>query len=557
MARRIRWQIVTAVIGVLLIAGVLAQLALSTTAVAEPRAGGSYIEAVPGAPAQLIPLLNDPLSDPVGRDIAALLFDGLTRLGFDGLPEGALAESWRIDQDGRIYIFELRDDVLWHDGTPFTADDVVFTVRAIQDENFTGNPSLVNLWQNVLVDRLDDYTVRFTLSAPYSPFLSVARLPILPAHLLRDIPVEEWATSSFATEPVGTGPYQLARLEVDRAELRVNREYFIERPFIDRLELRFIDSPQATFALFETNEIQALGASTATAPELNQLGLPEGVRRISTPLDEYAVLTFNLREPPLDQLALRRALARGLSKSTLLEQVLNGQVARIDNPILPGWWPFDPTIGWYAYDAETATEVLDALGYEETPEGVRERNDEPLSLPLITDGDPGRLAAAREIARQWAVIGVEVDVTQLEREELRQRLRERDFMLAVHGWARLGADPDIFELWHSSQADDGLNYAGLRDDTIDELLTRGRIERDLAARNESYAAFQRRWVELVPSITLYQPLYSFTVSDAVDGLGFEQTPFGRGVLLVGREDRYRNITNWFVQSSREIRETLR
>jgi peptide/nickel transport system substrate-binding protein len=493
----------------------------------------------------------------VGRDIAALLFDGLTRLGFDGLPEGALAESWRIDQDGRIYIFELRDDVLWHDGTPFTADDVVFTVRAIQDENFTGNPSLVNLWQNVLVDRLDDYTVRFTLSAPYSPFLSVARLPILPAHLLGDIPVEEWATSSFATEPVGTGPYQLARLEADRAELRVNREYFIERPFIDRLELRFIDSPQATFALLETSEIQALGASTATAPELNQLGLPEGVRRISTPLDEYAVLTFNLREPPLDQLALRRALARGLSKSTLLEQVLNGQVARIDNPILPGWWPFDPTIGWYAYDAEAATEVLDALGYEETPEGVRERNDESLSLPLITDGDPGRLAAAREIARQWAVIGVEVDVTQLEREELRQRLRERDFVLAVHGWARLGADPDIFELWHSSQADDGLNYAGLRDDTIDELLTSGRIERDLAARNESYAAFQRRWVELVPSITLYQPLYSFTVSGAVDGLGFEQTPFGGNVLLVGREDRYRNITNWFVQSSREIRETLR
>ncbi len=557
MARRIRWQIVTAVIGVLLVAGVLAQLALSTTAVAEPRTGGTYIEAVPGAPAQLIPLLNDPLSDPVGRDIGALLFDGLTRLGFDGLPEGALAESWRIDQGGRIYIFDLRDDVLWHDGTPFTADDVVFTVRAIQDETFTGNPSLVNLWQNVLVDRLDDYTVRFTLSAPYSPFLSVARLPILPAHLLGDIPVEEWATSSFATEPVGTGPYQLSRLEADRAELRVNREYFIERPFIDRLELRFIDSPQATFALLETNEIQALGSSTATAPELNQLGLPEGVRRIATPLDEYAVLTFNLREPPLDQLALRRALARGLSKSTLLEQVLNGQVARIDNPILPGWWPFDPTIGWYSYDAEAATEVLDALGYEETPEGVRERNDEPLSLPLITDGDPGRLAAAREIARQWAVIGVAVDVTQLERAELRQRLRERDFVLAVHGWARLGADPDIFELWHSSQADDGLNYAGLRDDTIDELLTSGRIERDIAARNESYAAFQRRWVELVPSITLYQPLYTFTVSEAVDGLGFEQTPFGGNVLLVGREDRYRNITNWFVQSSREIRETLR
>jgi peptide/nickel transport system substrate-binding protein len=447
--------------------------------------------------------------------------------------------------------------VLWHDGTPFTADDVLFTVRAIQDDAFAGDPSLVNLWDNVLVDRLDDYTVRFTLSAPYSPFLNAARLPILPAHLLGDIPLDQWATSSFASDPIGTGPYQLTRLEADRALLRVNREYFIERPFIDRLELRFIDSPQATFALFETREIQALGASTSTAPELNQLGLPEHVRRVAMPLDEYAVLTFNLREPPLNRLALRRALAQGLSKSTLLEQVLNGQVARIDNPILPGWGPFDPTIGWYTYDDAAAAEVLDALGYDETPEGVRVRNGEPLVLPLITDSDPGRLAAAREIARQWAVIGVEVDVIELERDELRERLREHDFMLAVHGWARLGADPDIFELWHSSQADGGLNYAGLRDETIDELLTNGRIERDIAVRNESYAAFQRRWVELVPSITLYQPLYTFTVSDAVDGLGFDLTPFGAGRLLVGREDRYRNITNWFVQSSREIRETLR
>jgi peptide/nickel transport system substrate-binding protein len=278
---------------------------------------------------------------------------------------------------------------------------------------------------------------------------------------------------------------------------------------------------------------------------------------VSLPLDEYVILSFNLRESPLDEVVLRQALARGLDKGALVEQVLGGQVARINNPILPGWWPFDPTVGWYEPDAVAAAETLETLGYEPNSDDVLERDDEPLVLPLLTDNDPGRLAAAEEIARQWGELGIEIEVNELDRSTLRERLRDHDFMLAVHGWARLGPDPDVFELWHSSQAEDGLNYAGLEDEEIDELLTQGRIEHDLAARNEAYAAFQRRWMELVPSIVLYQPLYVFAVSNEVDGIGFEQADIASGAMLIGREDRYRNLTRWFINSSREIRGHLR
>lgn len=555
MARRIRWQIVIATFSALLIVGLLSRVALMNTAVSSPLTGGTYVEAIIGVPSQPIPLLNDPLLDPAGRDLAALLFDGLTRIGIDGLPEPALAESWQVDPSGEVYIFNLRRDVTWHDGAPFTATDVIFTLQTIQEASFTGDAALANLWRNVLVDRLDDYTIRCTLSAPYAPFLSAVRVPIMPAHLLGGISIDQWQASPYAQQLVGTGPYQLEELALDRAVLAANDAYFERRPFIDRIELRFIETPEAALSALARDDVQALGFSTT--PTLSQVALPRTVRPMTVPLDGYTLVTFNLRNPPLDDQALRQALAGSLNKDTLIEQVLGGQVARIDTPILPGWWAYDPFVAWYDYDPAVAAQVLDEQGYVADADGMRMYEGAVLELPLITDSDPGRVATAEYLARQWTALGIQVEVEVLENAELRQRLRDHEFVLALHSWSRLGADPDVFELWHSSQASSGLNYAGLRDETIDRVLVTARSELELGARNSDYSMFQERWVQLVPAITLYQPLYTFATSEQLGGSGLDGRDIDSPFLLIGREDRYRNITRWFVESSRELRGTLR
>ncbi len=554
MARRIRWQIVIAVMSALLVTSLLGNLALSQTAQRTPRAGGSYIEAITGTPVQPVPLLNDPLNDPAGRDLGALLFDGLTRLGPDGLPGPALAQSWEIDSSGEVYTFNLRRDVTWHDGQPFTANDVVFTLQAIQSADFSGDPALSNLWRNVLVDRLDDYTVRCTLSAPYAPFLSSARVPILPVHLLGSIPLDQWATSSYARSLVGTGPYQLAELSTDRAVLDANNSYFQRPPLIDQIELRFIETPAAALSAISRGEAQSLGY--VVTADLSQVSLPRTLRQTTLPLDAYTILSFNLRDAPLDNVDLRQALAHALDKTTLIETAMAGQAASIDTPILPGWWAYNPDTSWYAYDPATAQDMLADLGYR-TGQDSPVASGEALMLPLLTDEEPGRLAAAEEIARQWGTIGVQVNVEVVDSVTLRERLREHDFVMSVHSWARLGADPDVFELWHSSQAGNGLNYAGLRDDAIDRLLVNGRTELELSARNEEYAAFQQRWIDLAPAIPLYQSVYTFASSETVGGFGFAGDRIGGIPLLIGPEDRYRNVTRWFVNSSQEIRGNLR
>jgi len=553
MARRIRWQIVIAALSTLLVAGLLGRLALRTASVASPLEGGTYVEALTGPPQLPVPLLNDPLADPSGRALIGLLFDGLMRVGADGLVEPALAAAYEVDPTGEVYTFSLRRDVRWHDGTPLSADDVVFTLRALQSLADPGDPA-DRAWQEVLVDRIDDYTVRATLARPYAPFLALARAPILPAHLLGGTPPERWASSAFGRSLIGTGPYRLAELDERRALLEANPDYFDGRPYLDTIELRFIAAPEAALAALGRGEITAFGERGGAT--LAGANLPGNMRLRSAPLDEYATLSFNLRAAPLDQQPLRAALAAALDRDALLEVALGGQADQIDTPILPGSWASDPTARWPAPDRARAERLLGELGYEPTIGGARARDGRPLAFELIVDGEPRRLAAAQEVARQWGQIGVAVQVQQLEPPELVRRLQAHDFALAIHSWARLGPDPSPYALWHSSQAERGLNYAGLADDQIDSALEEALTETDLAARNALYGAFQRRWIQLAPAIPLFQPRYYFAVDSGLGGLAIGDPQSAASQLLFGTEDRYRGVARWYTNSYREIQGDL-
>lgn len=560
MARRIRWQIIIATVSSLLVLGLMGYLALTTAAVARPLAGGAYVEGLTAAPQQLDPLVSDVASDSTAVDMQALLFDGLMSIGADGLPEPALAQSVEVNDAGTVYTFTLRTDVTWHDGVPLSVDDVLFTLRAVQGRGFTGDPAASQIWRNVLIDRVDDHSIRCTLSAPFAPFLSRATFPIVPAHILRDIPPDQWPSAPFSRNPIGTGPYRLTQLTAEHALLSANSQYYRGRPFIDSIELRFFASSQAALAALARGDIMGIGFLSTS--ELGQSNVPRGIVRHAIPLDSYTMLTFNLRDGPLADQALRRALAEGLDKDALIKQALGGQAVRLDTPILPGWWAAAQDVTWYSYAPKIAADALTALGYTLQSDGVRAKDGRPLALTLITDDASDRQLVAQEIARQWGALGVKVTVEQLDSPTLQQRLSEHTFTMALHGWRRLGSDPDVYELWHSSQASQGDNYAGLQDDQIDELLANARKDLDISARSASYAAFQRRWVELAPSITLYQPLFVYAVSNQLGGLNFDVasgTPadIASSGLLIGREDRFRNVARWFLESAREIRGDLR
>ena len=556
MARRIRWQILIASISALTVLLLMSYLALTRASVARPLAGGDYIEGVVGAPVHLNPLVADPASDPVAADIQRLVFEGLTRPGPDGLPMPALAESWAVDESGTVYTFTLRSGASWHDGAPVTVDDVLFTLRAVQGPAFAGDQNVAAFWRTVLVDRVGERSVSFRLEAPFAPFLRLTGFPILPAHLLRNVPPEQWEVHPFNRLPVGTGPYRLVELDEQRALLRANPRYFGATPFIETIELRFFRTEQEAFAALTRSEIQGLAFTGASA--LADVNLPRGIVRRQALLDGYTALSFNLRDGLLTDLGVRRALATALDKDALIASALAGKVMRLDTPILHGWWAETSDVSWYEPDVARAMAQLDALGYVPGADGVRVRDGQPLVFPLLTDNSPVRRAVAEEIARQWSAIGVRIVIEPVEPPEMQRRLEAREFTIALHGWQRLGSDPDVFELWHSSQADRGRNYAGLADATIDELLASARKIYDIVDRAELYREFQERWVELAPGIILYQPiLFHATVADLGDTIAVPPDAAASPHLLIGREGRFVNVNRWYLRSAREIRGDLR
>ncbi len=552
MVRRIRWQILIAVISSIMVLMLMSYLAVSIAAIQRPAEGGDYVEALLAAPGQLNPLLSDPTSDQSAADIRALIFEGLVSHSSDGLPQPALAQSWELSADGESYIFTLRQNVRWHDGKPLTAQDVIFTIQAIQSPAYAGDMSLASIWRTVDVEAIGDMQIRCRLNATYAPFLKYASFPILPAHVFENIPPEQWATLAFNQVAIGTGPYRLTELTSAHALFQVNSAYYGTKPFIQSIELRFFDSQEAALNALLSSNVH--GLHFLSANEARSFRIPDTITRHAAALDRMTMVAFNLRRTPMNELGFRRALAAGLDRKLVLDTALDGQGNVIDSPILPQNWAIALDLSWYEPSQQRAAALLDELGFTLQSSGIRARQGQVLVLNLITDTAPDRVAAANEIARQWAALGINVTVEQLSAQDLQSRLLRHDFDLALHAWQRIGSDPDVYELWHSDAAENGANYAGLQDGEIDTLLQSARQTPEPEIRSAAYNAFQRRWIDLAPSIPLYQMQLIYLMSADMGGVDMplSDSPATASSLLYGREGRFRNMSLWFLQSSREI-----
>lgn len=537
MTHRLRWQIVLALAGTLLICGLVGSVALTNAAHSLPLAGSVYVEGVVGVAQQLNPLLATPTAPQSERDLQALLFDGLTQSGPDGTPTPALAERWQISSDSMVYTFTLRSGLRWHDAVPLTSDDVVWTIHSIQQPDFPGDQALAELWRSVVVTPLDSRRIQFALKAPYAPFLAATHVPILPAHVLHNVPLTRWATDPFSQAPVGSGPFRLERLDSNQAVLRPFEGAVQGRPPLDLLVLRFFPNTTAAQAALQRRDIQGV-AITATIGEQPAVH-GSSVSTTTAALDAYTTLTFNVGEGLLHAIEVRRALVQSLDRDVIVGQLLGGVAQRLDTPILPDSWAASDA-HLPGYNPAAAMEQLRSAGWQHQADGSWRQASDQLELPLVVANTPAQITLANEIARQWRQIGIRVSVEAVAPALVAQRLAEHNFTVALHSWNDVGDDPDVYAAWHSSQIDKGTNYAGLADDQLDQLLVAGRTTTDQNKRKQIYAEVQRRWVELVPSLPLFQPRLVFIHDAAIVPSGLE------GTLLDGSADRFRTISAWSV-----------
>ena len=366
---RIRWQTIIALISILLLGALLGYTAYTLTTVVVPDYGGTYVEGVAGNPTSINPLLQN---NELDRDLVSLVYSSLTVVDEQGeiIPE--LARRWEISEDGLSYTFYLRQDVRWHDDAPFTADDVVATIRAIQDPGFQGLPDVAEPWLPVTVEKLDTHTVRFILREPFAPFLDYSTVGILPAHLLASVSAVSLPSAQFNLRPVGTGPFMLSEISARHVILEANPHWYRRRPYLDKIEFVFYPDYPSIFAAHVRGEVA--GISRVWPDYLDDVREDKALNLYSAPLSGYTLVFLNLSRAPFEEREVREALLLALDRQGLVDDVLGGQGIVVHSPIMPHSWAYDEDLPRHGYDPERAADVLESAGWIDADgDGVRER----------------------------------------------------------------------------------------------------------------------------------------------------------------------------------------
>jgi peptide/nickel transport system substrate-binding protein len=540
----IRWQVLLALAGLAMVMMLLSYQVQSAAlcAVSVPAPGGAFVEGIVGRPLSLNPLLSDPY--PVDRELVNLIYDGLVAYDETGQVVPALAESWSLSEDNLTLTFTLQDGLLWHDGRPVTTEDVAFTYGLMRDESFPGPANLFTLWQSVTITIIDERQIQFTLPQPYAPFIEATTRGILPAHLLSGISAADLPTSAFNQAPVGTGPFMVQPGQdwqrTGRLRLTPNPNHWREGTQISDLEFRFFANTDDTLAAYHAGEIHAINKLPATL--VPEVAAEDNTRLFTSIAPRYSALFFNLSETGAGTLKakeVRQALAYGLDRTTLVDNVLNGQGVEFEGPYLPTAWSYRADLlTVYTYQPDTAAALLDAAGWVRDEVGIRAREGTPFSLRLIALDAPEHRAVAEEIARQWAESGIEAQLTLLaDVDALRMILDNREYDVALIEVAPPN-DPDLYDFWSQEAIVRGHNFTGWNNRRASEALEIGRQLYPQSERVLHYEAFLRQFDGDLPALTLYQHVNTYAMSDSVN-----QAEIGR---IWQPRDRYRTLASWFL-----------
>ncbi len=549
MTHYIRWQFLLILLGVVLLAVLLTYLAVNYTTVLRPSHGGTYVEGVVGQPVFLNPLLSG--FERPGQELCSLIFSGLTRLNGRGEVEPDLANDWEISDDALSYTFHLRANAHWHDGTPVTADDVILTIRLLQDPEFPGPPELgAEVWRRAEIQKVDAHTVRFVLSEPYAPFLDYTTVGILPSHKIAGIQAADLPEADLNLAPVGSGPFQVEEIRSEGTNitsivLRSFSRYFRAASYLDRVQFRFYPSERDALEAYAADRVQGVGE--VRAEDLSKAGEQPGLQLFSSQIAELGVVFLNLDRgevPFFQEREIRQALMLALDRQALVDGVLGGQGLVPDSPILPGTWAHTDDVPSYSRDLERAAELLDEAGWRRATEtAVRAKGGNRLTFTLLSSNYPRRKALAAMLAEQWADVGVEVTVETVPAAAVREALESRDYQAAlVH--LKLPGDPDPYPLWHETQAEQGQNYAQLRHRRISEVIEQARVTPNRNARLELYEQFQGLFAQELPALPLYVPVYTYGVDASINDVQIGP--------LMHPADRFRTILNWWIVHRRVL-----
>ncbi|MBA3788778.1 peptide ABC transporter substrate-binding protein [Patescibacteria group bacterium] len=497
--------------------------------ITEPVYGGGLTEGVVGSPRFINPLLA--LSD-ADRDISALTYAGLMGEGPDGALIPVLAESYIVSPDGKTYQFTLRNNAKFSDGSPVTANDVVFTIQKAQDPALK-SPEYAN-WSNVAVTAIDSRTVQFTLSAPYAPFLEDTTLGILPAHLWRTVTNDEFPFSDLEVRPVGAGPFiprEIVRNKnnsITSYTVTSNPNYPLGRPYLDSLHFVFFGDQSSLQNAVTSHAVESASGVTAK-------------RVVTAPYARVFAVFFNPKSGDLfAKQPAREALSVAVDRQVIVKNLLGGYATAIAGPVPPGQGVVSLPVPSSENRIASSTAILEKGGWK-LDAGTHEwknASGETLSVTLKTANVPELKRIAEAVQTDWKELGIPTSLQLYESGDLNQSvIQPRAYQALLFGMV-VGKSDDLYDFWDSKeQASPGLNLTAYNNPAVDTLLTKIRAETDPATRVKDLSEVNALIAADYPAAFIESPDFVYAVPNDLKGVILPQ--------ITSPADRFANVENWY------------
>lgn len=514
-----------------------------------PDRGGEITEGIVGIPRFVNPVLA--VSD-ADKDLVSLVFSGLLKASQDGKLVPDLAAHYTISPDGRTYTFTLRDNIFFHDGDPITTDDIEFTIQKIQDSTIKSPKRPI--WDGVIVQKINDKEITFSLKQAYAPFIDNFTVGIIPKHIWRDVPTDQFSFSELNINAIGNGPYYIKK--VGRNSYGLSNYYTLKsfdsyplgQPFVKYINLSFYQNIEELLAAFQNGDIDTLSGVSAT--DLKTLNLKNSsITTASLPRVFGVFFNQNQANVFLNK-EVRIALDAAIDKDRIIKEVLGDYATKIDSPIpasLIKETDVKPTPKTSSH-SDLAISMLTKAGWAiNSKTGVMEKkvgtNTVALSFSLATSDAIELKQIAEYIKQDWEKIGVTVDIRVFEIGDLNQNvIRPRKFEALLFGEV-VGREYDLYPFWHSSQRNDpGLNIALYANISADKILEDLRTIQDPEIREKRAHDFEVLFKTDMPASFIYSPEFVYVIPKNLRNVSLGK--------LTTPSERFNNVQEWYIETNK-------
>jgi len=499
--------------------------------------GGVYSEGVVGELNNFNPIYA---SGDANQIAARLMFSSLYKYDAKGNLKPDLAKDLHISEDAMTYTVKLKDNIYWHDGRPLQADDVVFTFRSIQNPQ-TRSP-LLNTWRNIQVSAVGKYTVKFKLPNRFAPFQHSLVTGIIPEHAFEGMELSDIRTATFNQAPIGSGPFKFRGLDVDAGQLELvrNPRYFAGPPHISHFVLHAFADGQNLKTEFDKDTLTGAIDSLGVIDKDNK-----NYEKFRLSLSNSVFAFFRNTKTPLNDVHVRRALVSSIDRQKIIDDLeLNEGLSR--SPILAEHVGFQKSLTQDEIGIAKSTRILDKAGWKKGKDGVRAKGGKRLTINLVTQNNGEFPEVSKALAERWRQLGIETNISLVSLDDLRgSYITTHNYDVLLFGVA-IGADPDVYAYWHSSQAiEGGFNFSEYKSKLADESLEAGRTRLDPALRAAKYEAFTKQWLKDYPAAPLYRTSLNYYQSRSV--IGFQPR------RIIDPADRFNDIEDWAIKTDRQLR----